>query len=313
MHTHDFWLNKYPCLESLKNDINEQRLSHAYLIFGKDKEVEEIVRSFAKKIQCSQSTFDRECSEKKCSVCSQITQGIFVDFHEIRPSGQTMNISMETVLATSDLVQTTPLVSSKRICFIHSAEQMERAAANAFLKILEEPPCGSFWILSTENMDAILPTILSRCQKIFLPMDKEKDMLDGSCETKREIEDFLFTILSSSEKEKILILIDEFVDRFEKKFKKRDENKEEFERHILFLVQLIFRESSIFKYSKDAEKFILWPEKKQFFSQIASHITDETLEKIFSRILEIQNNLHYHVSLKLKLIHLTSPFKEIFS
>jgi len=59
--------------------------------------------------------------------------------------------------------------SGWKVVVIFDAHLMTEPAANAFLKILEEPPEKSTFVLSTSNINAILPTILSRCQPLFFP------------------------------------------------------------------------------------------------------------------------------------------------
>ncbi|MDO9547789.1 MAG: DNA polymerase III subunit delta' [Candidatus Marinimicrobia bacterium] len=59
--------------------------------------------------------------------------------------------------------------SGWKLVVIFDAHLLTEPAANAFLKILEEPPEKSTFILSTSNINAILPTILSRCQPLFFP------------------------------------------------------------------------------------------------------------------------------------------------
>ena len=56
--------------------------------------------------------------------------------------------------------------SRRRFVFIEPAEAMQPAAANALLKTLEEPPEGTGFILNCTNASALLPTILSRCQRV---------------------------------------------------------------------------------------------------------------------------------------------------
>jgi len=59
--------------------------------------------------------------------------------------------------------------SRYRICIIENADLMNEHAANAFLKTLEEPPENSVIILTTEKVSDVLPTIISRCQKVYFP------------------------------------------------------------------------------------------------------------------------------------------------
>ena len=61
---------------------------------------------------------------------------------------------------------------------INDAQALTPAAANAFLKTLEEPPKNSFIAISTSKLDGLLPTIISRCRRIFLP--SREDEVDRS-------------------------------------------------------------------------------------------------------------------------------------
>ena len=56
---------------------------------------------------------------------------------------------------------------------IKDAQALTPAAANAFLKTLEEPPKNSFIAISSSKLDGLLPTIVSRCRRIFLPFKQE--------------------------------------------------------------------------------------------------------------------------------------------
>ena len=69
---------------------------------------------------------------------------------------------------------TTGSFSQRRIVIIDGAEQMNREAANALLKRLEEPPAGGLVILVARSLGSLLPTVLSRCSKVaFKPLSPE--------------------------------------------------------------------------------------------------------------------------------------------
>src|SRR5690606_31246170 len=61
----------------------------------------------------------------------------------------------------------------RRVVVIHPAEALNIASANALLKILEEPPAGVIFVLVSHQPQRLLPTILSRCQKIDMPVPQE--------------------------------------------------------------------------------------------------------------------------------------------
>lgn len=67
-------------------------------------------------------------------------------------------------------------IASKKVIIITNAEKMRKEAANSFLKILEEPPADTVFILITDNLNSILPTIISRCQLIKFGYLRETDI-----------------------------------------------------------------------------------------------------------------------------------------
>ena len=89
------------------------------------------------------------------------------------PTAKTDGISIEDIRALSERLYSTG--SSKYYCcLIRGIERMQDAAANAFLKILEEPPARTVFILTTESMSTLLPTIVSRTRVVnFRPLKKE--------------------------------------------------------------------------------------------------------------------------------------------
>lgn len=85
------------------------------------------------------------------------------DFFALRPAGKMRQISAE---ATRDLIgriQVSPQVSHRKVAVIYEADRMHLAAANIFLKTLEEPPASTTILLLTTRPYSLLPTIRSRC------------------------------------------------------------------------------------------------------------------------------------------------------
>lgn len=74
-------------------------------------------------------------------------------------------------------LSTTSFSGGWKVGVLVSADRITREAANAFLKILEEPPPRTMFLLLTDEPDSILPTIISRCQRIDLPRDS--GLLEG--------------------------------------------------------------------------------------------------------------------------------------
>jgi DNA polymerase-3 subunit delta' len=79
------------------------------------------------------------------------------------------NISVDQIRGLQRLFSTTPSLSGRRIVVIDSADDLERGAANALLKNLEEPPPGTLFLLVTHAPSRLLPTIRSRCRILRFP------------------------------------------------------------------------------------------------------------------------------------------------
>lgn len=100
----------------------------------------------------------------------RLTAGSHGDFLLIRPEMDTkreeikQEISVEQVRSITEFVSTTPSESDWRIILVDGAELMTLSAANAILKVLEEPPPHALFFLISHQPESVLPTIRSRCQ-----------------------------------------------------------------------------------------------------------------------------------------------------
>lgn len=91
-----------------------------------------------------------------------------------KESGTARNISVDQVRGLQRLIQSAPSLSSRRIVMIDSADDLERGAANALLKTLEEPPTDMLFLLVSHAPGRLLPTIRSRCRTLrFDPLGEE--------------------------------------------------------------------------------------------------------------------------------------------
>jgi DNA polymerase-3 subunit delta' len=89
-----------------------------------------------------------------------------------RPFATKRNINIEQVREMQHRLFTRPTLGSRRAVIIDAADILEKAAANALLKSLEEPPQGTFFLLVVHQAGRLLPTIRSRCQVLrFRPLD----------------------------------------------------------------------------------------------------------------------------------------------
>ncbi|MDR2603527.1 MAG: hypothetical protein LBC11_03130 [Puniceicoccales bacterium] len=86
-----------------------------------------------------------------------------VDFLQVRPIGSMMQISVDQIRELCSTIYLSPKVCEKKFVVIYDAGRMHGAAANAFLKTLEEPPDDTIIFLTASRLHTILPTIVGRC------------------------------------------------------------------------------------------------------------------------------------------------------
>ena len=107
-----------------------------------------------------------------CRSCRKIMAGTHPDILTVVPSGGLIKIAQIRDLYSKLLVK--PLEASMRVVIIHDTHTMNQESGNALLKMLEEPPEKTMFILITDQASDVLPTILSRCQTVmFTPIPAE--------------------------------------------------------------------------------------------------------------------------------------------
>lgn len=105
----------------------------------------------------------------KCRSCHLLMHGIHPDVNYICPEPPGSAIKIEQVRELQQNIYQTPQRGTRRFIVIQPADKMNIASANALLKILEEPPSHTTFILIAEQISSIPATILSRCQKYVFP------------------------------------------------------------------------------------------------------------------------------------------------
>lgn len=95
---------------------------------------------------------------------------------EGKPFDLARSIRIKQIRAMQRRLVTRPTLGSRRAIIIDPADDMEKAAANALLKSLEEPPAGTFFLLVTHRPARLLPTIRSRCRTLRFPVLSDHDL-----------------------------------------------------------------------------------------------------------------------------------------
>lgn len=147
----------------LRRSLASGKLSHAYLFNGIDASgMRDTACALVQAVFCGN---DDGCGT--CPACRKLSGGNHPDLHVVRPDGAFIKIDQIRELQRE--LSYRPFEAPKKACIVEDAERMNPAAANAFLKTLEEPPGDAILILTTTHVDSVLPTILSRCQQLRFP------------------------------------------------------------------------------------------------------------------------------------------------
>lgn len=110
-----------------------------------------------------------------CRACRLLDAGSHPDFRRIEPEEGAANVSIEAV--RSLVRQSTLSAGGARVALVAPAEAMTQAAANAFLKTLEEPPGNTVFVLVSDAPGRLPATIRSRCRKTAIPPPPRSEAL----------------------------------------------------------------------------------------------------------------------------------------
>ena len=225
-----FKLEQPIAFKMLGNALRQNKVAHAYLFTG-DRQTNKLDAAilFAQSLVCPNPIDGYGCEE--CDTCLRIKNGQFADM--VFVDGKQATIKKEEVLNIQRMFSNTALeVYGKKIYIVDECENASISAQNSLLKFLEEPQGDVVAILCANQVERLLPTIVSRCQMIpFKQTSKEQlfsealaqdvNILDAHILSKwtNKIEDII-EILDTDEYQVALSLWIEFA-------KKLEDSKEE--------------------------------------------------------------------------------------
>ncbi len=148
-------------ISTLKNEIKENRISHAYLFTGsRGTGKTTCAKILAKAVNCENSADGEPCNE--CEVCRGLDSGTIYDVVEIDAAS---NNGVDNIRDLREEANYTPSRGRYRVYIIDEVHMLSSGAFNALLKTLEEPPAHVIFILATTEVHKLPATILSRCQR----------------------------------------------------------------------------------------------------------------------------------------------------
>ncbi|MGH8084158.1 MAG: DNA polymerase III subunit gamma/tau [Lysobacter sp.] len=151
-------------VRALTNALDSGRVHHAFLFTGtRGVGKTTIARIFAKSLNCERGTSAEPCGE--CSACVDIDAGRFLDLLEIDAAS---NTGVDDVREVIENAQYMPSRGRMKVYLIDEVHMLSKAAFNALLKTLEEPPGHVKFLLATTDPQKLPVTVLSRCLQFNL-------------------------------------------------------------------------------------------------------------------------------------------------
>ncbi|NLA87344.1 MAG: hypothetical protein GX847_08725 [Clostridiales bacterium] len=149
--------------------------SHAYIVWGgSDAGQYDFAVKLAAALIC-EGAAQKPCMT--CAHCEKAFRHIHPDIIDIEKEADSRQMLVDQIRSLKEDAIIMPNEASKKVYIIHSADFMNLSAQNAILKLLEDPPESSAFILKTENPAKLLPTVRSRCVELSAGR-QEKDVPD---------------------------------------------------------------------------------------------------------------------------------------
>ena len=277
--------------EHLQTALKLQKVSHAYIINGERNSGKKfIARIFAMALQCTGE------GEKPCQVCRSCRQALSENHPDIiRITHEKPNsIGVEDIRTqVNNDMGIKPYQGPYKVYLIEEAEKMTVQAQNALLKTLEEPPEYGVIILMTSSLEALLPTIQSRCVlcTAFARGNIGQAKLLASSEDFDRVREEAVTLLKYINEMEITELAAAVRKITEYQLDMTD---------YLDIISVWYRDVLMFKAMNDANHLI-FREEIQYIKRVADRSSYEGLEKILDALEKAKARLRANVSFELTM------------
>lgn len=172
-------------VEWFRRTLRRGRLSHAYVFAGLEGIGKRLfARKLAQCLFCQRHANNELLACGECSACQQVVADTHPDLHGVQRKAGKSEFTIDLFLGPPENrgreglcydLSLLPMAGDRKIAIIDDASLMNPESANAFLKTLEEPPAKSLIVLIADQLDALLPTIRSRCQIVrFDPLSSRE-------------------------------------------------------------------------------------------------------------------------------------------
>ncbi|BBF44634.1 DNA polymerase III delta prime subunit [Lachnospiraceae bacterium KM106-2] len=310
-------------IDHLQNAIRQDKVSHAYIFNGESGMGKHLVaKVFAKVLQCEAKGIN-PCNV--CKSCMQVDSENQPDIIEV--THEKVSIGVDDIrIQVNNSIQVKPYYSPYKIYIIDDADKMTEQAQNALLKTIEEPPAYAIIILLTDNINRLLPTILSRCVQLsFKPV--EAKTIKKYLMEQQQVPEYLAEISASFSRGNIgrairyatsedfiksrdtVLHVLEYIDDMElyevvEAIKDFAEHKLEIDDY-LDLMLLWYRDVLLFKVTNNPN-LLLYKDEYQYISKQASNRDYENIEEIITAIdkakVRMKANVNFDIAMELMLL-----------
>jgi len=153
-------------LASLRHSLASGRLAHAYLIVGAPRGAAGVLAERVVALLYCMAPGERPCGQ--CPKCRQIAAHAHADVVWVEPQKKSRGILMAQIEAVQEHINLTSFEGGWKAVVFLNADRLNPQASNRLLKTLEEPPDKCLFLLVTDQPAALLPTVVSRCQRVVL-------------------------------------------------------------------------------------------------------------------------------------------------
>lgn len=165
------YLEKYqPIFYNLiNNEFSQEKVPHAFLLVGNNTDIP--LNFLTMSLIC-----DETLACMKCNDCRKVLENKYGDI--IKFNGKPVSIKKGDIELIQETFKKSSLEGKVKIYIIENIEYSTKEAMNTLLKMLEEPGEGIYAIFTAQNINRVLPTILSRCQIIDIKPDSKEFIIE---------------------------------------------------------------------------------------------------------------------------------------
>lgn len=314
-------------IKSLQNTIKNKSIGHGYIFEGPKGIGKTMMATiFSKTILCKEKGIS-PCGI--CNSCIKFESSNHPDFHMEEVQGK--SFKKEHIENIQRQIRTLPYEADRKIFIIKHADKMTIGAQNSFLKSLEEPPEDTIIIMLVENAKSLLPTIVSRSQRLkFTPVknDEIKNYLNNKYNIDKEKAHMIaafsdgnvgraIEICESEEfnqtREALISIIDNNIgtDSF-KSFTSSDffeDNKAQIY-DILDMMLIWFRDLLIYKETNN-NQLIINRDKEELLKEESFKLSMNKIHDIINGIMETKNNIRVNTNFQLTIELMLLKFQEV--